>query len=365
MPDINEQKFDICIVGMWYGINYGSILTAYALYKIIKDLGYSAIMANKPKQLWDDHFYAENSIANRFARKHMITAPIFDNYADNEKLNSLCETFIVGCDTLWHYPLVRTIPTFFFLDFAKDSKNKISYASSFGCGLDAPIHEQENIRHYLVKFDAVSTREKEGVAICKSLFNVDAIQVVDPVFLVDKRHYRNIASSSKISKNNKYIMTYILDPNPDKTSTIKWICDKMECESINIVDPNNEVNTGEQLKLPIERNLDVEDWLKLFEEATFIITDSYHGLCFALIFNKNFICFGNRPRGIARFTSLLNIVKLENRLCFNFRDVMNKAEELFASIDYTSVQRILDMEASRCREWLSDALKLKKNTFYK
>lgn len=362
MVNIMDNKFDACIVGMWYGINYGSVLTAYALYKTVKDLGYSAIMANKPKQLWNDYFYAENSLANRFARKYLVTAPVFDNYDDNEKLNNLSNTFIVGCDTLWHYPLVRTVPTFFFLDFTRDGKKKISYASSFGRGFDGPDYVQEKVRHYLGRFDAVSSREKEGVAICKDLFNVEATQVVDPVFLVDKKYYSEIASSSTRGKDKKYILTYILDPNPDKINTIKWVCEKLGYENVNIVDPNNEIKASERLTLPVERNLDVEDWLKLFEDAAFVITDSYHGLCFSLIFGKNFICFGNRARGLARFTSLLNLVSLDYRICFDYNDVMGKAEKLLSPIDYAVVQQVFDKEANRCREWLSDALKLKKRS---
>lgn len=357
---MKEKKFDVCIVGMWYGINYGSVLTAYALYKTVKDLGYSAIMANKPKQLWNDSFYAENSLANRFARKYLVTAPAFDNYADNEQLNSLSSTFIVGCDTLWHYPLVRTVPTFFFLDFVKDSKKKISYASSFGRGFNGPDYINAKVKHYLERFDAVSTREKEGVTICKELFNVEATQVVDPVFLIDKKHYIELASTAKCSKDKQYVLTYILDPNPDKINTIKWVCEKFGYENVNIVDPNNEIKATERLTLSVEHNLDIEDWLKLFEDAAFIITDSYHGLCFSLIFEKNFICFGNKARGLSRFTSLLKIIDLDYRICFDYSDVIVKAEKLLSSINYANIRQILYNESRRCRKWLENALKKEK-----
>ena len=365
MSNIMEQKFDICIVGMWYGINYGSVLTAYALFKTVRDLGYTAIMANKPKQLWNDHFYSENSLANRFAKKYLITAPVFDDYNDNKKLNLLSDTFIVGCDTLWHYPLVKTIPTFFFLDFVKDSKKKISYASSFGRGFDAPDYIQEDVNYYLNRFDAVSSREKEGVITCKDLFNVDATQVIDPVFLVNRQHYSELARSSKISKRSKYVLAYILDPNPDKISTIKLVCESLGCECINIVDPNNEVKASERLSLPVERNLDIEDWLKLFEDSVFIITDSYHGLCFSLIFNKDFICFGNKARGLARFTSLLRIIGLEHRICFDYNDVLGKREKLLSPIDYGTIKKSFADEIRRCTEWLSNALKKNKKDISK
>lgn len=362
MRNIMEQKFDICIVGMWYGINYGSVLTAYALFKTVRDLGYTAIMANKPKQLWNDHFYSENSLANRFAKKYLITAPVFDDYNDNKKLNLLSDTFIVGCDTLWHYPLVKSVPTFFFLDFVKDSKKKISYASSFGRGFDGPDYIQEDVNYYLNRFDAVSSREKEGVITCKDLFNVDATQVIDPVFLVDRQHYSDLASTSKALSKDKYVLTYILDPTPDKINAIKLVCETLGYENVNIVDPNNEVKASERLALPVERNLDVEDWLKLFEDAAFVITDSYHGLCFSLIFDKNFICFGNKSRGLARFTSLLNIVGLDSRICFDYNDVAENITQLLTPIDYESVHKIFDKEITRCKTWLSDMLKLEKKS---
>lgn len=361
---VKKEGYDVGIVGMWYGINYGSVMTAYALYKTVTDFGFKALMIQKPKELWNDHFYNEHTIANRFAKKHFVPSRIRKDYSEHTELNAICDTFLVGCDTLWHYPLTRTAPGFFFLDFVDDDKKKISYASSFGRGYDGPESARENVQRCLERFDSISTREKDGVKICKDLFNVDAAQVIDPVFLVTEDHYKSLSDVSSRDASTPYLLTYILDPNQDKKDAISRLCEVKGYGNLNIVDPNNEGSGAARLGLPVERGLSVEDWLKLFKNAEFIITDSYHGICFALIFRKKFICFGNVARGLARFTSLLSMLGLEDRICFSYIEMQKKEAELLKDIDYEKICALLADERQRCKGWLHDALiKKKKKTF--
>lgn len=99
----------------------------------------------------------------------------------------------------------------------------------------------------------------------------------------------------------------------------------------------------------------VEDWLYYFKNAQFILTDSYHGLCFSLIFHKNFICFGNRLRGMSRFNTLIEITKLDDHMLLNPQDG-SLDDLLYRVIDYNAVEQRLDIERRRSREWLKNAL---------
>src|SRR5699024_741717 len=101
----------------------------------------------------------------------------------------------------------------------------------------------------------------------------------------------------------------------------------------------------------------IEDWLYYFKHAQFVFTDSYHGLCFSLIFHKNFICFGNRMRGMSRFNTLMEITKLDSHMLLNLEsDTLE--EHLNQSIEYKEVEKPLNAEKKRSREWLKNALEM-------
>lgn len=144
------HHYDIGIVGLWYGLNYGSILTYYALYKVVNQMGFDALMINKPNELWNERYIDRNSIANRFIYENCYVSNVRRNKRDWEDLNNHCDTFIVGSDVVWNYKICGLQShQFFFLDFVDDSKKKIAMASSFGSGYDAPEDERILDKYYI------------------------------------------------------------------------------------------------------------------------------------------------------------------------------------------------------------------------
>ena len=376
-----DRHYDVGIVGLWYGLNYGSILTYYALYDVIRTMGYSAVMINKPDAIWTPVYTDKNTIANKFIYKYCDNnvTKTYHSSGDFMELNKMCDSFVVGSDVVWNCKICGKANQFFFLDFVDDSKKKIAMASSFGGNYDGTEDVREWSERYLKKFDYIGVREREGVKIVEEVFHTHADQVMDPVFLADRKIYHDLAAKSTVENNEKYISSYILGPSARKREFLLKIIDITGYDYKCVPNPNTPDTYESKLGLKTVPLPTVEDWLKYFENTSCYIGDSFHGLCFSLIFGKPFMCVCRYTQTLPRFKTILATVGLEERLVIvdennNFshlgkeyksadelegvlRDILNKP------IDYEKVWGILDENAKRSYEWLENALKSeKKNT---
>lgn len=354
------HHYDIGIVGLWYGLNYGSILTYYALYKAVNQMGFDALMINKPKELWTDRYTDRNSIANRFIYENCYVSNVRKNKSDWQELNNHCDTFIVGSDVVWNYEICGVQShQFFFLDFVEDSKKKIAMASSFGAGYHAPEDERCLDKYYINKFDYIGVREIDGVNLCKNCFNANANQVVDPVFICDKKNYIELANKVENQDNTLYISAYILGPDIVKYNILKRICKNKNYEMKIIENPNVPGVFKQKIGVEALHTPSVEEWLHYIKNCEFFVGDSFHGLCFAIIFNKPFlITVNSNVKGLQRFSTLLAMIGLENRLFFTDKDDVQKIDEIISQpIDYSIVNRIIENHAKDSYDWLYNAIK--------
>jgi len=360
------DKYDIGVVGLWYGLNYGSILTYYALYNIIDSMGYKAIMVNKPVEMWSPRYTEPDTIANKFINKHCNVSEIKEPYHRWSELNDICEGFVVGSDVVWNYQICGSQSgQFFFLDFADKSKKKIAMASSFGSGYDAPERERIISQAYLKEFDYIGVREKEGIDLCMEKFGVKADMVMDPVFICPKHVYQNLANDSKVEEKEKFITTYLLGPSLAKKKIVQDIADKLNLQLRNMPNPNNpgrikEVTGFSTVKEPSVP--DVEEWLYYINNCELFIGDSFHGLCFSIIFNKPFVIVLNtNVSGLCRFTTLLGMLGLEDRIYYENKPNAKTIDEILATpIDYDKVNKIIEEKAAQSYEWLKNAINSEK-----
>lgn len=363
-----NEKYDVLLLSIWYAANFGSLMTNFALYKMFEDMGYNCIFADIPDHLWTPSQTHRDPlfVTRRFGYKHFKLTGKYKNRTDLKKLNDIADTFVVGSDQIWNYSLCKTAETFFYLDFVDDNKKKIAYGTSFGhSSFKGNAKEQNSSGFYLNRFDAVSVREDYAVDLCKNLFGVDAVQVLDPVFMCDRKHYFECIKESKFVKNppkNKYLLSYILDPTEEKQAMLEQTAKKMGLELLCI--PNASVNDKLRAlwRLPILENLDMEDWLYLFANAEMVITDSFHGSCFSMIFEKPFVAIGNKRRGLERFNSLLSKFGLLDRLVMSAEEIYGKEESFAQPIDYEAVQEKLQAQRQECFNWLKNALALPTKT---
>ena len=350
-------------------LNYGGILQAYALQRVLQDMGHDAVyiewmpynyrLASLKIYLWRfllkifrnravivfleikrNRFY--NKIS-KFAKNNIVILPIGDLQEQD------IDTLIVGSDQIWRPLYISNIEDAY-LGFAKDwDVRRIAYAASFGVADWSEYSEEQTVvcRNLAQKFDAISVREDSGVDLCHNYLGVDAKHVLDPTMLVDIKHYICHINSCKKLYPERMCLAYILDEADDKLTVLNSVA---KCQDYNVLQWKN-------IDIPSLKNPTVEEWLKGFHDAEFVFTDSFHGCVFSIIFNKPFIAFGNEGRGMARFNSLLKMFGLEELLITSSEqftlDLVDRAISRFSD---NSIQQRLNELRRESYEFLKSAL---------
>jgi len=345
------------VLGVWYGDNYGSVLTYWALERTLRSLGHEVCMIQKPWTSQPDPERDGNE-ALSFARKHFPWISPLRKLSDFSSFNSQLDGYVIGSDQVWNYGISKDFGHSFYLDFADDSKRKISYSASFGHPIDfAPPEERVVLSALLKRFDAISVREASGVTLAKEVYDVDAVRVLDPVFLPTLEEYGTLLEEAKWEPPSQYILSYILDPTPEKVSLIQRISHELKLPLINILDGRGDRAANEAaLTMPALRNVNALTFLKAFASSSYVITDSFHGTSFSILFSKPFLAIPNVMRGITRFDSILSLTGLNARSC---RDLLIDTDitPFLQPIDYSRVHLILDREREQSLRWLEKSLK--------
>lgn len=356
-----NNHFDVGIIGLWAGNNYGCILTGYALYKLIEDFTeggeHSVAFIDKYGKLKNIN---ENTMVRRFV-KDLNVCKI--NEKETFKLNNSFDTFIVGSDQVWNYNLTSLSNRFMFLDFATSNKRKISFSSSFGNNFSTNNDDTEMqlLGYLLNRFDAVSVRENYSAAELKNKTGVNATQILDPVFVCDMKNYEDLIAKSTVNVDEDYIFAYVLDPNDEKNEILKYVSEKLNMKIIVSTDATNNAKKRKKISYgAVLDEIDLRDWLKYYKNAKYVFTDSFHGTCFSVLFKKQFISLGNIQRGIKRFDSLLSDFGLTDRLFLSLNELKER-NLLNKEINYEKVYGLLNEKRKEARQWLKSALSVEKS----
>lgn len=357
-------SYDIGLVSFWFANNYGAILTAFALYHHLEDEGYKVLMIEKPAQWWPAFDEKKDPLARLFGRQYFNLSRMYTPETLPE-LNDYCDTFIVGSDQMWNYCMYETAGNYTFLDFTKDDKKRIAYSTSFGHNMvfnkDPAIIEETSL--LMKRFDAISTREETGVSICREIFGVDSVCNLDSVFLCEKSVYDSLAEDHlAANKPQHYIFAYILDGDFEIEQIINKVSTILNLEVIVVIDGGDVVEKKKiEMSHPFTEISNVGEWLDYLRSADYVITDSFHGSCFSIIFNKNFISIRNELRGGTRFDSILGKVDLLDRMINKSSNSDEKLMELCNSkIDYEAVNAKLKKNVEASKKWLKHNLNSKK-----
>ena len=353
-----HRHFDIGYIGWWYGANYGSVMTSFALNRVLKHMGKTVLMLDFP-YLPGQSGKKMDSPARRFG-SHFYETSMRRQVDKHGDLNHYCDSFLVGSDQLWNWWSNKDIGTYYyFLDFADSKHKKIAYSTSFGHEDGYyPEEMRVHISYLLHRFDAISVREGTGVDICRDQFGVEAVQRVDPVLLCEMEDYEEAMRYSQAELSGSYILAYILNPTEDKLKTVRYTAEQINLPYYIIIDGQG---SREELKKEINddehvlSDLEMADWLSLIKKSSYVITDSYHGFCFSVIFKRPMIVFPNVLRGTTRFTALGDITGLNSRFVYSFNEVLEKSL-LEQDIDFDNIDARLQPEREAGIKWLEEAL---------
>lgn len=320
-------------------INLGGIMQAYALQTVLERMGHEVVVVVMPYTLptWKKPLCYAKRALNKYVLMNKNQRVFVEKY--NESMNIVLmehtrrfinkylhilsinkpsqlnakdfDAFVVGSDQIWrpgYFPKIEIT----FLSFTKKWKVKrLSYAASFGTDEWEYTAIQTRICSKLLqRFDAVSVREDSGVELCKRYLKTNATHVLDPTLLLKPQDYRQIFKENDVSSNIGNLFVYILDETPQKNEIINLISKERSLRPFIANAKVQDINAPikDRIQLPVEQ------WLKGFSNADFVVCDSFHGAVFSIVFNKSFVVIPNPERGNARFHSLLKAFGLEDRL---------------------------------------------------
>ena len=324
--------------------NYGGNLQRFALVKVLQDLGHDVthllvmrkirlvnwrlpialvkrlilrFIFGKKVYIWAERHYKQEcqEAYNRirpFYDKYVKHTEVITDYKNIKNYNFF-DAYVVGSDQAWRQKIIRPFPLKMFLwDFINASAKKIAYAVSLGNSEPELDNESAgSLKKYYNQFRAVSVREKSAIDVLDKYGwnNPKAEWLVDPTMLLKKDDYLEVVDNAETFRMDGDIFCYILDPTKEKMEYINNIAKEKNMKPF---------VTG-------LHKLSIEQWLRNFADAEYIVTDSYHGLVFSMIFNKPVKLFFNIFRGNARFESLFELLGItSSQIDFDWNQINGK-----------------------------------------
>ena len=366
--------------------NYGAMLQAYALQTKIKELGYSAefirffdrkFKEEKPtnaicrakkilKNLKSVEFSIKKYIINRhigeckyslfddFVERYISTSRnAYYSLEDLKKADNEYDAFVTGSDMVWS-DIGQNLDAYF-LTFASEGK-RISYAPSLTGRENETVEQREQYKNWINRIDFLSCREKYGVNYISNITGRKAKQVVDPTLLIEKEVWKEKFHIEK-RHGQPYILCYMF--RGIKKAMLKKIKYYAEENNLRIIFiPMSVQETLYDLKNGSDASYGPKEFVELFYNASYVVTNSFHGLLFSLIMNKPFSLI-HRGKGNEwlkheeRMTNILSLLDIEN--CF-----VNESDfdmNLNWDIDYNIINSKISELRRDSLDYLSNALK--------
>lgn len=317
--------------------------TRFAYRAVMKMMGKRKMPVNLEKQ----YLYMLKNTHSFIADNIVMSEPI-DSTA-KLKAHFERETYdavVVGSDQTWRPQYSPNIENFF-LDFLEGkSIKRVAYASSFGVDeWEFTEAQTKRCSELAKKFDAISVREDSGVDLCRKYLGVEAEHVLDPTLLLNKSDYEQLIGTERLKEKEEGIFTYFLDKTPEKLALAKQ-ASKETGEKIYSCQAR--YGLGDDVVANINHYVmpDPRDWLAGFANAKYVITDSFHGMAYSIIFNKPFIAFSHSGRGKDRFLSLLRFLSVDEKSLIYANDLPEK-------LSYTNIMITNDIKENPLRFLLS------------
>ncbi|MBR5971920.1 MAG: polysaccharide pyruvyl transferase family protein [Paludibacteraceae bacterium] len=372
----------IGVLTLPFNNNYGGILQAYALMTILKRDGHDVeliyrrhnklsnvhilksllknvlklLIGKKIKHIIPNHekeLQRKGKLMSYFADKYISpkSSPLFSTKELSRYVKGRFEIIIVGSDQIWRPDYVPNIEEFYltFLDDA--SVRRIAYAASFGS--DAPKYtpqEKESCGKSLSKFNLVTVREQSGIEIIRRFGwkCYDPKVVLDPTLLLKKEDYCLLIQDQPYNTTRK-LFCYLLDDSSATQRTVEIVASQSGEKPYYIIDVTKW--KGSDYVMP-----PIEDWISGIRDAELVVTDSFHGMVFSIIFNKPFLVCVNEDRGATRIKSLLDMLELSCRMVSTYDE--KKIDKLLNSpINWNVVNEKIDFYREESLMLLKSQLK--------
>lgn len=352
----------IALLNLQYDNNYGGNLQRYALIRILQQQGHDVTHLNLRYNFYNRPWYrlmltfakrivkillfqknvvlfAEERYKKRYEESCSATDVFYNKYIPHTNVIGSkkdlqqytdFDAFIVGSDQVWRKSIAKIygIDTFFFDYMPKNIKTKrIAYGVSLGT--DVNELNEEDLRRLsplYKRFDSVSVREDSALSLFKQYgWTIpEAEWVLDPTLLLSKDDYVSLIKNCSTRPSDGNLFCYILDMTDDKAERISEVAKKKNLTPFSI---------------SLDGKESIEQWLRSFADAEYVVTDSYHGLVFSIIFNKPFLLIRNQFRGYARFDAIFKACNIKS--------------DDGSDLDWSNINNNLRKMQTFSKEWLS------------
>ena len=304
---VNSQK-SIGIVNFAFeNENYGAVLTAYALNRYLSNLGYLVKNINYTAKFYKERNVKDSSNFEEFKRMYLPMTREY-NLAELADANNDFDIFIVGSDQVFRHSFVQGEKGVYYLSFVRKGRKKIAYAASFGISnFDGDKRDKNKVKALLKSFDAISVREFDGIGILTRDFGIDGTLVLDPVFMID---WNSLLIDFKYDDT----IYYILRPE------LRYLA----------------------VKNMFGSHLTIDEWLSAIKNAKLVLTDSFHCICFCILFKKKFVPLAHQNSPTSRIYSLFDMLSIpREKIIFDNTD-MNKIDLEKYIVDPVNISNLYD-----------------------
>lgn len=378
--------------------NYGAELQAFALQWKLNALGYDAEVINLEKRNIDmkkNPFVIKGAILRRLKyngfmsalksicqkaldtkknleeqvdnkemtdKKHQLFVSFFENkIRHSAKYYSLDEIsttddlkydiYIAGSDQIWNFIHTDRLDVYFLMFANKYKARKVSYAASISI-YDIPRKLRPAYQKYLDNIDFLSVRELQGAELIAKRFNKKAEVVLDPTFLLSKGDWlREVARPPQIKED--YLLVYTLSGSHHIRKFALDIASRLHLRVVNI---KSDFSAEPQDGTVNLYEVGPQEWVGLWSNAKYVVTDSFHGTAFSINFNIPFTTLVNPVSMMnSRVLSILKITNLEDRIIYDNKRALPVPEKLY--IDFSSVNSTLEAWRKKSFEFINHSLK--------
>lgn len=331
----------INLLTLHYAPNNGSFLQTYCTCEILKECGHDVTIINLQnrntvlKKYRNLRTYTYLLRYFKFWLYRKLKIPAKETclcFNINNKIIPLADYTIVGSDQVWNFDLIKRKDLPYLLDFVNDKSQKMSLSSSFGKKKwEGDLNLTSRVKEQLEKFKAISVREESGVDICRDVFGLNAVCLVDPTLA-----YGDFSKLISFSvKEKQEIGCFTFKPQGYVFDVIDFISEK---ESLDVRILGTEGRKGYKYssfwkQSPIE-------WLQTIQQSKIFVSDSFHGVACSIVLNKQFIAVCADEKKFERIRSMLTIFGLTDKIVMSLDELRERYEDVLAPIDYEKVNAI-------------------------
>lgn len=372
---IRKKKEKIGIITFHCSNNYGAMLQAYGLKWFLRGEGINAeIVRYEPsfligrhwwfpyvptgnikksfqveKKIWKSHrrmgfdFFRQRANYGFFLKKYLVKRWSVKRVFSSQLRNLPYSCYIVGSDQIWNPDITYGLRKVYFGAFKNKKKRRvIAYAASLGSESLSTKYEDQ-FSELLKNVDVVSVREKEAVPYVKRFCQQDVTAVLDPVFLLHKESWQIV---EKIPDLKGYVLVYPAEENKQLYEYALRLADEKGLKAVIL----RARKWGEDEGFLTEYIAGPAEFLGYIHNAEYVLTNSFHGVAFSIIYQKKFLAFLHSNRG-ARIRNILSIHDLDNRL---YDKEGNK--EIDSYIDWDAVKLKNEKQVKMSKDFLLNSI---------